>query len=60
MLDDYEGVLEDFDKVIFLEPNNALILGMCGDVKMMLDDYQGALEDFDKADVHEPNTAIIL
>jgi len=60
MLKDYQGALEDFDKVNVLEPNNAFILQIRGDVKKMLKDYQGALEDLDKANVLEPNNALTL
>jgi hypothetical protein len=58
MLKDYQGTLEDFDKVDVLEPNNVFTLSSCGGVKNMLD-YQGTMEDFD-VDVLEPNNAFIL
>ncbi len=54
MLHDYQGALEDLDKVDVLEPNNAFTLQRHGEMKIMLKDYQGALEDLDKADVLEP------
>jgi len=60
ILKDYEGALEDFDKVNVLEPNHAFNLRIRGDVKRILEDYQGALEDLDKADVLEPNHAFTL
>jgi tetratricopeptide (TPR) repeat protein len=48
-LKDYQGALNDFDKVDVLEPNNAFTLRSRGNVKRMLKDYQAALNDFDKA-----------
>jgi hypothetical protein len=53
-------MLEDFNKVDVLEPNNAFTLGSRGNVKKMSEDCQGALEDLDKADVLEPNNAFTL
>jgi predicted Zn-dependent protease len=52
--------LEDFDKVIVLKPNNAFVLKICGDVKIMLHHYQRALEDLDKAIVLKPNNVFVL
>jgi tetratricopeptide (TPR) repeat protein len=60
MLDDFQGALEDLDKVDVLEPNNASTLTARGDGNYVLDDYQGALEDLDKAKVLEPNNVSIL
>jgi len=60
LLEDYQGALEDLDKVDVFEPYNVLILGIRGNVKRLLEDYQGALEDLDKVDVLESNNAIIL
>ncbi len=60
MLKDYQGALEDFDKVDVFEQNNASILNSHEGVKHMLDDYQGDLEDLDKVDILEPNEAFIL
>jgi tetratricopeptide (TPR) repeat protein len=60
MLDDYQGALEDLNKVDVLEPNNASTLTDRGDVKRMLKVYQGALVDLDKANVLEPNNACTL
>ncbi len=59
MLKDYQGALEDFDKVDVLEPKNDFTLNNCGGVKNMFD-YQGTMEDFDKANVLESNIAFIL
>jgi tetratricopeptide (TPR) repeat protein len=53
MWKDYQRALEDFNKVNVLEPNNAIILRRCGNVKRMLTDYQGTLEDLDKVDFLE-------
>jgi len=52
--------LKDLNEVDNLEPNNAFILQMRGNVKNMLEDYQGALKDLDKADFFEPNNAFTL
>jgi tetratricopeptide (TPR) repeat protein len=60
MLEDYQGALEDLNKVDGLEPNNAFTLQWCGHVKRMLEDDQRALEDLDKADVLEPCNAFTL
>jgi tetratricopeptide (TPR) repeat protein len=60
MLKDYQGTLEDLDKVNVLEPNNAITLRWYGDVKKMSKDYQGALEDLNKADVLGSNNVITL
>jgi tetratricopeptide (TPR) repeat protein len=60
MLDDYQGALEDFNKVNVLEANNAFTLKNHGTVKRMLKEYQRSLEDFDKADVFGPNNALIF
>ncbi len=57
MLDDYQGVFNDQDKVNVLEPNNASTLRSHEDVKRMLKDSQGALSDLDKADVLELENA---
>jgi len=51
MFDDYQGMLEDFNTVHVLDPNNASTLKSRENVKCMLDDSQGALENLDKADV---------
>jgi hypothetical protein len=39
MLKDYQGALEDLDKVNVLEPNNVITLRWYGDVKKMSKDY---------------------
>jgi hypothetical protein len=39
MLEDYQGTLEDLDKVDGLKPNNAFPLQCRGNVKRMLEDY---------------------
>jgi regulator of sirC expression with transglutaminase-like and TPR domain len=60
VLEDYQGALEDLDKVHVLHPNNAFTLSSRGHAKKKLKDYQGALEDLDKAHVFNPNDAFIL
>jgi hypothetical protein len=60
MLHDYQGALEDLDKVDVLEPNNAFTLKTRADVKRMLHDHLGALEDLDKVDVLGTNNAFTL
>jgi tetratricopeptide (TPR) repeat protein len=52
--------LEDLDKADVLQPNNAIVLKRCGNVKRLLKDYQVALEDLDKANVLEPYNAFTL
>ncbi len=46
--------------MIVLKPNNAFVLKICGDVKIMLHHYQRALEDLDKAIVLKPNNVFVL
>ncbi len=60
MLKDYQGALDDPDKVDVFQLNNASTLNTREGIKYMLDDYQGTLEDLDKADVFKPNNAFIL
>jgi len=60
MLDDYQGALEEFDKVDILENNNAITLKTHENVKGMSKDYQRALEKVDKVDILQPNNAFIL
>jgi hypothetical protein len=60
MSDDYQGTLEEFDKVDVLEKNNAITLKTHENVKGMSNDYQGALENVDKVDILQPNNAFIL
>ncbi len=60
ILKDYQGALEDFDKVDVFEPNNAFTLNSRGGVKNMLKDYQGTMEDFDKVNVLDSNIVFIL
>jgi tetratricopeptide (TPR) repeat protein len=60
MLEDYQGALEDLNKVDVLEPNDAINLRWRGNVKQKLKDYQGGLEDLNKANVFEPNNAFTL
>jgi hypothetical protein len=45
MLNDYQGALEELNKVDVFEQNNAIILKTCGNVKWMSHDYQRTLED---------------
>jgi tetratricopeptide (TPR) repeat protein len=60
MFEDYQGALEDLDKVNVLDLNNASTLRSRGDVKRMLQEYQGPLKDLDKANVLEPNNAFTM
>lgn len=46
---DYEGAIEDFNKVIALKPDDYHTYLKRGLAKQYIADYQGALEDFDKA-----------
>lgn len=42
---DFQGSIEDLDRSLQLEPQNAVALSSRGDAKRMLDDCQGALAD---------------
>jgi tetratricopeptide (TPR) repeat protein len=42
---DFQGSIEDLDRSLQLEPQNAVALSSRGDAKRMLDDFQGALAD---------------
>jgi hypothetical protein len=53
---DYEGTLEELDKVDIIDPNGAFILNSHGYVKNILREYQW----FFKVDILEPNNAFIL
>ncbi len=48
-LKDYQGALENLDKVHVLEPNNVFLVTMHGNVKGTLKDYEITLEDLEKA-----------
>jgi len=48
MSKDYQGALEDLDKVDVLKPNNVFTLIRRANVKNMLKDYQQILENLDK------------
>jgi hypothetical protein len=52
--------LEDLDKAHVFEPNNALTLNNCADVKKMFKYYGGILKDLDKVHVPDPNDAFAL
>jgi tetratricopeptide (TPR) repeat protein len=60
MLKDYQRALEDLDKANVLEPSNAFILQIRGNVKRMLKDYQGAFKDLDKVNVFQTNDTLTL
>jgi hypothetical protein len=42
-VEDYEGVVQDFDQVDILGPNDAFILKTQGNMKQMLYDYETTL-----------------
>ncbi len=46
---DYHGAIEDFNKVIALNPKYTLAYAYRGHAKINLEDYTGAMEDFNKA-----------
>ena len=46
---DYSGALEDYNKAIEINPNNARIYSNRGLTKNSLKDYSGAIEDFNKS-----------
>jgi len=46
---DYHGAIQDFNKVIELNPNYALAYFYRGTAKSDLEDYHGAIKDYNKA-----------
>ena len=46
---DYSGAIEDFSKVITLDPGYALAYAYRGHARVSLEDYSAAINDFDKA-----------
>ena len=48
-LQDYQGAIADFSKVIELDPNNNVTYYNRGLSKYNLQDYQGAIADYSKA-----------
>jgi hypothetical protein len=56
-VEDYEGVVQDFDQVDILGPNDAFILKTQGYMKWMVEDYEGTLQDLDRANILQPNDA---
>lgn len=54
ILEDFKGALEDYNKVIELDPNVAQYYVWRGDAKHMLGDYEGQSEDYDKAIALDP------
>ena len=54
---DYSGALKDFNKLIELNPNNAIAYYSRGVAKGKLGDYRGAIQDYNKAIELNPNHA---
>ena len=54
---DYLGALEDYDKAIEINPNNARIYSNRGLAKNSLKDYSGAIEDFNKSIEIDPTNS---
>lgn len=46
---DYKGAIEDFDKIISLDPKYTVAYAYRGHSKVNIEDYAAAIEDFDKA-----------
>jgi len=46
---DYQGAIDEFNKVIALDPTYTVAYAYRGHSKVKLADYRGAIEDFDKA-----------
>ena len=49
MYHDYDSALNDFNKSLEIEPNNAFAWKKRGDVYRMLEKYDKALYDFNKS-----------
>jgi S1-C subfamily serine protease/lipoprotein NlpI len=56
--DDYQGMLDDLNRAISLEPQNARAYYVRGIAKENLRDKQGALADYSQAIVINPNYAV--
>ena len=56
-MEDYEGAIADFDKVIELNPKYVAAYNNRGVAKNAIGDYEEAIADFDKAIELEPNRA---
>ena len=54
---DYEGALEDYNKSIELNPNNARTYLEIGNAKLKLNDYKGAILDYSKSIEIDSNNA---
>jgi hypothetical protein len=54
MLGDYQGALEDLNKVDVFQPNDAITLQMWCDVKILLMDYHESLNDLNKVFFFNP------
>ena len=55
ILQKFEGALEDYNKAIELELNNAIYYTFRGDVKAELGDEKGSKADYAKAEALDPN-----
>jgi tetratricopeptide (TPR) repeat protein len=60
MLKDYQGTLEDFDKVNVLEPNNVFTLKTRGIIKSLLNDYKKTFKDLNETYLIKPNNIHVL
>eukprot|EP00884_Botryococcus_braunii_P006945 jgi/Botrbrau1/16251/Bobra.0066s0036.1 len=56
----HKDALQEIDRAVTLEPNNAVILRSRGEVKTLLGLYGEALQDLDRADTLKPNDAVTL
>ncbi len=54
-LKEYRGAIEDFSKVIDLDPTNSIAYAYRGHCKVNLENYKGAIADFSKAVDLRPN-----
>ena len=60
MLDQYDNALNDLNKSLEIEPNNAFALRWRGDVYRLLGQYNNALNDLNKSLKIKSNNAFAL
>ncbi|RHZ64245.1 hypothetical protein Glove_326g60 [Diversispora epigaea] len=59
-LDLHKEIIDKYNEILELEPNNALALRSRGEVYLLLEKYDNALKDFNNSLEKEPNNALTL
>ena len=60
MLGDYEGAIEDYNKSISLNPNDAEAFNNRANIRMLFGDYNSAIDDYNLAIKLKENYSIAL